>query len=104
MAASYLFEKNYQREAWWGVPVITVFVRLRQEDLEFKISLITQRFNTGLGDIVRHCLKKSKEGGKEGRKGKEERKTRKEKDIYLVYSMSQILFWALRIYQGEQSK
>jgi hypothetical protein len=53
---------------WWYRPVIVELGRLRQEDLEFNISLVC---------IVRSCLRKERKGRKEG--GKKGRKEEKEK-------------------------
>jgi hypothetical protein len=47
--------------AWWCTTIILALERLRQEDGEFRTSLIHNEFKTSLGYIVSPCLQTNKQ-------------------------------------------
>jgi hypothetical protein len=44
-------------QAWWHMPVIPVLGMRKQEDQEFKASLLHGKLDASLGYIERPCLK-----------------------------------------------
>jgi hypothetical protein len=48
-------------QAWWHIYKIPILGRQKQEDHEFKSSLIQSEFQASLGYMVRTCLKRNEE-------------------------------------------